>query len=76
MTLVHVEVARSIKSAVGQIYKAYCKGLYGGVSLTGNYEQKMKRYKALFCVPEDMVFSLMQMDMYVRETSLSQSSFL
>ena len=56
MTLVHVEVARSIKSAVGQIYKAYCKGLYGGVSLTGNYEQKMKRYKALFCVPEDMVF--------------------
>ena len=56
MTLVHVEVARNIKSAVGQIYKAYCKGLYGGVSLTGNYEQKMKRYKALFCVPEDMVF--------------------
>lgn len=24
--------------------------------MTGNYEQKMKRYKALFCVPEDMVF--------------------
>ncbi len=31
MTLVHVEAARSIKSAAGQIYKACCKGLYGGV---------------------------------------------